>query len=298
MLEQLDLNFLDSPETIACFLLKIPDGYALFETGPHSTFPVLLKLLAEKGIKLEEIKHVFLTHIHLDHAGAAWALAEAGANVYVHPRGYPHLLDPSKLLDSARRIYQDQMDYLWGQFKPIPEEQLFEVADLQSWKFGDTEVRAHYTPGHAVHHIAWQVGADLIAGDVAGVRIGKGPVMPPCPPPDINLDHWNESIDRIRELAPARVWLTHFGVVKNVETHLNELQQRLQDWANWIYPWFEKGTAASEIVPQFQEYVKNQLIEEGISGQELEKYEKANPAWMSVAGLLRYWYKKTNAQSK
>ncbi|MBR9923024.1 MAG: MBL fold metallo-hydrolase [Bacteroidetes bacterium] len=295
MLHPIDLKFLDTPETIACFLLPTPGGYALFETGPHSTFDRLVMQLQARNIKLEEIKYVFLTHIHLDHAGSAWALAEAGATVYVHPRGYPHLLDPSKLLHSAKRIYKDQMDYLWGQFKPIPENKLVEAADGQEWEFGNVKVTAHYTPGHAVHHIAWQVNNELIAGDVAGVKIGGGPVMPPCPPPDINLEDWDASIERITKLPIDKLWLTHFGAVNAVHAHLGALQQKYRDWANWIKPWFDKGTTPETIVPEFQKYVQQQLLEEGVPEGELDKYEKANPSWMSVAGLLRYWKKRTSA---
>jgi glyoxylase-like metal-dependent hydrolase (beta-lactamase superfamily II) len=295
MLQPIDLNFLDTPETIAVFLLPIPDGYALFETGPHSTYDHLQQALSERGISVSEIRYVFLTHIHLDHAGAAWALAKEGAQVYVHPRGYPHLLDPSRLYASAKRIYQDDMDRLWGDFRPIPEEQLHEVQDGDQFQLGGHLVTAHFTPGHAVHHIAWQVDRALVAGDVAGVKIQEGPVMPPCPPPDINLEHWKESIDRILELDLDHLWLTHFGKVTAIDSHLTALWDRLQAWAHWIRPWFEEQVPAEEIVPKFQEFVQQDLLANGVQPDELDKYEKANPSWMSVAGLLRYWYKKTKA---
>src|SRR5262249_13735426 len=153
----------------------------------------------------------FLTHIHLDHAGAAWAMAEMGANIYVHPRGYAHLADPSKLMASAKRLYQDQMDALWGTMKPIPAQQLVQVENGQKFTAGELEMVGWHTPGHAYHHIAWQCGKLVFTGDVGGVSIEGGPVQPPCPPPDIDPPAWKKSIELLRELQPERLYLSHFG---------------------------------------------------------------------------------------
>ncbi|MEM8523419.1 MAG: MBL fold metallo-hydrolase [Bacteroidota bacterium] len=293
MIHTLDLNFLNSSETIAAFLLKTEKGSILFETGPHSTLPQLEKELAKYDVQLEDIQHVFVTHIHLDHAGAAWAFAKLGAKIYVHPRGQKHLHDPSRLYNSAKRIYQDKMEYLWGTMEGISAEQLQVVEHQEVVKVNGVEIRALHTPGHAVHHIAWQIGDEIITGDVAGVKIGDALVVPPCPPPDIDVEDWQNSIAILKTALPKSLYLTHFGKVKRTLQHLDELEQRLLDWANWMKPHFEKDTPQAEIVPQFQAYVQQELKAAGITKvADLERYEKANPSWMSVAGLMRYWKKK------
>lgn len=293
MIHILDLHFLDHTDTIASFLIETSEGPILIETGPHSTFDQLKKEVSRVGHQIEDIKHVFLTHIHLDHAGAAWAMAELGATIYVHPFGYKHLQNPVKLMESARRIYQDQMDRLWGEMKLIPEDKLIKVEHGEAIQIGDTKVISHHTPGHAVHHIAWQIDEQLFCGDVAGVKIGDGIVVPPCPPPDINVEDWQESIKKIKAIAPKEIYLTHFGKVTDILPHLDALEKRLLAWANWMKPHFEAQNKPEDITPLFQEYVKQELLAAGIDQEGLAQYEGANPSWMSVAGLLRYWRKKT-----
>ena len=148
----IDLKFLGLERAIAVFLVETSIGPILIETGPHSSLPKLKSGLSKLGYELKDIKHVLLTHIHLDHAGAAWAFAEQGAKIHLHPRGYRHLNEPSKLLESARRIYKDQMDSLWGSIKPIPEDNLLTVEDGEVLTFGDVSIKAMHTPGHAQHH--------------------------------------------------------------------------------------------------------------------------------------------------
>ena len=232
--------------------------------------------------------------LDLHFKGAAWALAETGAKVYVHPFGYKHLLDPSKLYNSAKRIYGDEMETLWGDMKSIPEDQLFAVEDKTEIKVGDLTFKAWHTPGHASHHIAWQIGETVFTGDVAGCRVNLGPVVPPCPPPDIDIEAWETSIQKIRALNPESLYLTHFSKVTDVDSHFSELSERLQNWAEWMKPHFEAGTHPNEITPLFQEFAAKELRDAGVSEQEIPMYEAANPAWMSVAGLLRYWKKRTS----
>jgi glyoxylase-like metal-dependent hydrolase (beta-lactamase superfamily II) len=290
----IDLGFRGVNEAIGSFLVESNGQLALFETGPHSTFSNLKQKVEVLGYSLDSIKDVFITHIHLDHAGAAWALAELGATVYLHPVGYPHMNDPSRLMSSAKRIYQDEMETLWGDMKAIPSEKLRVVEHGEIIQLGELNIKAHHTPGHAVHHIAWQLGDILFAGDVAGVKIGKGIVVPPCPPPDINIEDWIDSINLIRQLDLSKIYLTHFGPIDNIEEHLNNLEKILWDWANWMKPYYDAQTNKEEIIPKFQNYVAQQLMDGGIDDAGLEQYEKANPSWMSVAGLLRYWKKKLN----
>ncbi|HMQ46514.1 MAG TPA: MBL fold metallo-hydrolase [Saprospiraceae bacterium] len=294
MLHLLDLHFLNRANTIASFLLETEDGPYLFETGPYSTYSYLTSALKEKGYAPGDIRKVFLTHIHLDHAGAAWALAAEGATVYVHPQGYKHLQDPSKLMASATRIYGDEMDRLWGRMEAIPMENLQAVAHEQVFPTQEYLIKAWHTPGHAVHHIAWQVNDVLIAGDVAGVKIGQGPVVPPCPPPDIHIEFWQHSIELMRQLTLNTLFLTHYGAIEKaaIPAHLDALEAELLSWANWIKPYYDQQADPDWLTPKFQAFVQDALVKRGVDAADLELYENANPSWMSVAGLLRYWSKK------
>lgn len=291
MIHILDLHF-QTDHTIASFVVETTEGPVLIETGPHSVLPYLETGLAGLGYRLSDIQHVLLSHIHFDHAGAAWALAQAGAQVHVHPFGYRHLLDPTKLYQSAKRIYGDQMEALWGDMQPIAEAQLHEVADEAKLVIGEHTFKAWHTPGHAVHHIAWQLGEVIFTGDVAGVKIGEGPVVPPCPPPDINLEDWKASLNRLRALQPKALYLTHFGLVDDYAAHFDQLEGMLDDWAAWIKPHWEAGKSPTEVTPDFQAYAATQLRKAGLDAHQVDQYEAANPAWMSVAGLMRYWKKK------
>lgn len=297
MIDIIDLNFLDSDHTIAAFLVETSEGPVLIESGPHSTFPRLVEELDKRDVKLSDLKHVLLTHIHLDHAGAAWALAEAGARIYVHPVGAPHLIDPSRLMSSAKRIYQDQMDYLWGKMEAIPEEQVHPVAQGEKILIGDQAFIGWHTPGHAIHHIAWQMGEQVFCGDVAGVKIEDGLVVPPCPPPDIHLPDWETSIALLKRLDPSVLYLTHFGKVTNCVPHLDELQARLWEWANWVKPHFEAGKSAGEISGAFQDFVEQELRAKGVPESSLVQYNKANPPFMSVVGLMRFWKKEAERKT-
>lgn len=292
MVHVIDLNFHVS-EAIAVFVIESSEGLILIESGPHSTMPYLEKGLSELGYSLSQVSHVLLTHIHFDHAGAAWALAKEGAKVFVHPVGYPHLLDPGKLYNSAKRIYGDMMESLWGLMEGIPEEQLQVVEDASTLNIGEHSFLALHTPGHANHHIAWQWEDIIFCGDVGGVRVPGGPVVPPCPPPDINLEAWRKSIERILEQNPTQLYLTHYGSVDEPASHMEKLRNIMDDWANWIKPYWEAGKKPNEVVPEFRQYAEQQLRDAGLDDMGVSRYEAANPAWMSVAGLMRYWRKKS-----
>lgn len=285
----LDLNFLGTSSAIASFLIESEDGLILIETGPETTIEHLKNDIAEAGYDWQDVKHVLLTHIHFDHAGAAWIFAQNGAQIYVHPIGLPHLQNPERLWNSAKMIYKDDMDRLWGKMESIPEKQLTAADDGDVLKIGEHEFKVHYTPGHAIHHNAYQIGDIVFTGDVAGVRIDHGQVVPPCPPPDIDLGAWKKSIQKLRDVNPKIMYLTHFGAVEDVESHLNILEKMLDNWADWMKPYYDAKTPAEEITPKFMEYTQNQLREAGVSEKNVERYEYANPSWMSVSGLLRYW---------
>lgn len=291
----LDLHFQSIEHAIGSFLVQTQDGPVLIESGPYSTFPHLTDALAKHGIKISDIRHLLLSHIHFDHAGAAWAFAEAGATIYLHPFGADHMHDPSKLVASATMIYGDQMDTLWGKMAGIPKAQLKTMAHEECLQIGGETFRALHTPGHAKHHLAWQWGSTIFCGDVAGVKIDQGPVVPPCPPPDINIEDWHQSIETVLAQKPDKLVLTHYGEINNPDAHLQQLKSILTDWSQWVKAKWESGMSNEEMVPLFQQYTKNQLRQQGVSEQGLAQYEAANPAFMSVAGLVRYWKKKQQA---
>ncbi len=293
MIKIIKLSLEYIPFAIAAHIVETEIGPILVETGPHSTLPVLKAGLAQHGYKMEDIKHVFLTHIHLDHAGAAWAFAEKGATVYMHPFGEKHMADPSKLIASAKMIYKDKMDMLWGTLKPIPAAQIVTVSHGEKFTIGGVEIICWNTPGHAVHHCSFQIGKSLIAGDVAGVKIGEnGMVVAPLPPPDINIEHWMNSINLLESLDIDTLYIAHFGKVTNVINHLTALRVLLWDWANWMLPYYQDKTPPAEVVPKFAAYVNQQLIDSGVSKEDMIVYESSNPSNMGVFGLLRYWKKK------
>ena len=298
MIHVLDLNFQGQKNTIASYLFETADGPVLFETGPYSTNENLRKAIKKAGFKFEDIKHVFISHVHFDHAGGAWAFAEHGAKIYTHPIGAKHLKSPEKLYNSAKRIYGKQMESLWGKMEAIPSRQVVSVRNGEKVKVGKSKFRALHTPGHATHHVAWEYKKVLFAGDVAGVKIGKSIVVPPCPPPDINVEDWCKSIKMLLDKRYEKVYLSHFGEISEVKPHLVELRGRIKNWANWIKPYFEKGASQKKVIPEFEQYVQKQLKMGGATAATLKKYEAANPAFMSVAGLYRYWSKKEEAAQK
>ena len=290
----LDLHF-GTDGTIAAFLLRSRDGPVLVETGPDSTYPALESALNAAGTAPEEVRHALLTHIHLDHAGAAWRLARLGATVYVHPAGAPHLADPSKLLASARRIYGEQMDTLLGRLEAIPSERLKVVEDGEVLAIGGLRLEALHTPGHAWHHIAYRIDGTVFTGDVGGVRMAGGPVVPPCPPPDIDLEAWRASLARLAAVDADALYLTHFGPVTEVRDHLSGLERSLEAFASWVREKLRRGFEEQPLVPLFEAFTEGFLTAQGSDEALLRRYALANPAFMSVAGLARYWRRREKA---
>ncbi|MCS6928075.1 MAG: MBL fold metallo-hydrolase [Saprospiraceae bacterium] len=293
----LDLKFLGLARAIAVFVVEGPKGVALVETGPHSTHERVSELVSELGWSPSDFRHIFLSHIHFDHAGAAWVWGRQGARVYVHPVGRAHLMAPEKLYQSARRIYGDQMEHLWGTVEPIPESQLYAPEHGEIIEAVGLRFRAWYTPGHATHHLAWEVSepggnAVVFTGDVAGVCINGHYVVPPCPPPDINIEDWLSSIQLLHALPASTLYLTHFGLVEDKVRHLHDLEKRLLAWANWMKPYAQRKAQVEEVMPEFLAFVREDMTAAGIDAATAACYEAANPAFMSVAGLLRYWNKK------
>ena len=327
-LDYIDLEFLGSAEIIAAVLMHGPEGVALIDPGPSSSLPVLEAALAARGFSSRDVRAILLTHIHLDHAGAAGTLVARcpHAQVYVHERGAPHLVDPSKLLSSATRLYGDDMDRLWGEVRPVPEERLRVLADdrpLETqgalrtdqaglrppdagrsglWSGGNRplsivghEIEWAYTPGHAWHHVSYFSPAVRIAfvGDTAGICRPSGRVvLPPTPPPDIDLKAWRVSTDRILAWHPDQLFLTHFGPQPAPRVHFHDLWTRMDEWSLRVKALLERPGTDADRSQRFMDDVMNELTR-ATSRDEAMAYARAGRFDFSWAGLARYWRKKS-----
>ncbi len=292
-IEIIDLDFMGTEEIIASFLLTGGNSAAIVETGPSTCIENLLRGLEENGVAPEDVEKVLLTHIHLDHSGASGVLADRlpNATFYVHEVGYQHLVDPSKLLKSASRIYGDRMDELWGEVRPVPEDRIVTLEGGEEIEAAGGILAAHYTPGHAYHHLAFHEPGSgmLFAGDVGGVRMpGQSYVKPPTPPPEVDVEAWKRSIEAIRKLDPGFICPTHFGCYEDVGRHLGELEQRLEDWLLLVEERMDEGRSQEDIVEEFGVRGDEEMLREGADPEDSERYELAANYEMLVAGLVRY----------
>jgi len=289
----INLDFKGMAMPIYTFMVESSEGLIIIESGPHSTIGNLELGLKDLGFNIDDVTHVLLTHIHLDHAGGAWCLAEKGAKIYVHPFGYAHMNDPSKLLASAKKIYGESMDSLWGTLKSIPSDRLFQVEDEAYVKIGDLNFKAWHTPGHAKHHIVWQLDEVLFTGDLAGIRMDGGPPIPPLPPPDINIEDWVHSIERVLQInGIEKCFLTHGSLVEDCTPFLNQMIDTLKAYAQFIKPYIVNGTSVDEIAPHFSAFVKSYLVERGLDKIHADKFSSGGEVVADIHGLRRYWKKK------
>ena len=292
MIHVLDTRQLGRPGIIAATALETNEGLALFDTGPESTFSNVVAELGKAGARPEDVRHVFLSHIHFDHAGAAWRFAELGATVYVHPRGEAHLVDPTKLIESARRIFGDEMERLWGRVATVPRDRVTVLDDGDVVRVGDLDIRAIATPGHASHHHVYQWEQNLFGGDIAGVRLGSGPPIPPFVPPELHIESWLESIDKIRALQFTKLYLPHFGLVEeSIDAHFDALEERVRRWSTWLRDRILASDDQERLIRDFAEYEANDLRAGGGDEELVGDYETADPSYMAVSAGLRYWKK-------
>jgi glyoxylase-like metal-dependent hydrolase (beta-lactamase superfamily II) len=294
----IDLQFQGEPQVIAAYLVRGYERAILIESGPGSTIDALLAGIRAAGLDVTDLTDVYVTHIHLDHAGAAGLLATMNPQlkVHTHPFGVAHVIDPSKLIASATRIYGDQMDRLWGGWAPIDESRVLPIEDGESIDLGGRTLTAHFTPGHARHHVAYldQESGDLYAGDVAGIHIpGAGFVLPPTPPPEFDPDGWAESIALMRSLAPLRLVPTHFGPVADPSARLGELETELAHFVEIGEASFAAGEDQAQLTARLQADTAGHI---GADQTELlAKLELASPAYMAAMGLSRYLTKRAQA---
>jgi glyoxylase-like metal-dependent hydrolase (beta-lactamase superfamily II) len=275
--DPLDLHHLGDERVIGTYLLETEDGLALQDCGPSTCVPALKEQLAERGLALTDLRHLLLSHIHLDHAGAAGVLVREhpGLQVHVSEIGAPHVVDPSRLEASARRLYEDEFDVLWGELAPIPEQNVHVVGEKV------LGLDCFPSPGHAAHHVCYLDGeGTLYAGDAAGVRIMPDRhIWPVSPPPEVDLDAWERTIDELELRAPERLALIHFGVVDQPRDHLRRLRRQLRLWGQRVRQGMDED--------EFVDAARADLEE----ADEATYYERAAPLWQSYRGLRRYWDK-------
>jgi glyoxylase-like metal-dependent hydrolase (beta-lactamase superfamily II) len=294
----IDLHFQDEPQVIAAYLVRGRTGAILIETGPGSTFDALVAGIGAAGLSVNDLTAVYVTHIHLDHAGAAGLLAAINPRltVHAHPFGVPHIVDPSKLIASAARIYGDQMDRLWGKWAPIDTDRVKPIEHGERIDLGGRVLTAWHTPGHARHHVAFleDHNGDLYTGDVAGVQIpGAGYVLAPTPPPEFDPKSWADSIALMRSLQPLRLVPTHFGPVSKPGERLAALERSLARFVEIA----EGSHGAGEDQVRLTERLHAE-IEERIADTApglIDRLELASPSYMAAMGLTRYLTKRTEA---
>lgn len=292
----IDLKFRDIPGAIAVYVIPHAHGAVLVETGPGSTLPALKAGLNRFGLRISDITDVLLTHIHLDHAGAAGWLARQGAQIHVHQVGAPHLANPEKLLSSATRIYGEMMDELWGDFLAVPEDRLSILQDGEVVEVADLQFEVLDTPGHANHHNAYIFRDICFTGDVGGVRLqGTNFIRLPMPPPEFELETWRASLAKLKQKYQdgrfKRIAPTHFGIFDDPAWHLAELERTLVEIEQWIVEVMSLSPTVDELKEKFLSWNQSRSQGKGLHPDVLQAYEAANPSWMSAYGIYRYWHK-------
>jgi glyoxylase-like metal-dependent hydrolase (beta-lactamase superfamily II) len=277
-MEPIDLLHLGNERVIGVYVVETPEGRALFDCGPASTFERL-----REAVDLAEIRHLLLSHIHLDHAGATGHVVREYPHIRVHVSevGAPHVVDPSRLIASARRLYGDVLDTLYREPLPVPQESVEVIWDSAAG------VKSFAAPGHAAHHACYLMDdGTLLAGDAAGVRILPADhVVPAAPPPEIDVEAWNETFDEILRRQPERLALTHFGVVAGMESvaeHIASMRSRLALWTKRV----SEGMGQDEFVAAATADL------EASEGAGADAYVNAAPFFQSYLGLERYVRKK------
>ena len=297
-IEILDLHFQGAPGLIASFLLQGPDGYVLIETGPGSCHETLVAALAGRGLAPTDIDAVLVTHIHFDHAGGAGWWAQQGVRLCVHEVGARHVIDPSRLIGSATRIYGDRMETLWGEILPAPEEHVRALADGDVVDAGGISIRAIHTPGHAGHHHVYRVGDVGFVGDAMGIRGGATSWLDlPAPPPEFDLEVWKRTVQRLREEGFDSIYRTHFGPTDDVPAELDRVEELIEASAQTVRALLEEGVERDEMIERYRSWMAGRAVAEGADPALLVKDGKLNPRAMSVDGIARYWKKRAEAGS-
>ena len=301
--DYVDLRFLDQPGIIATAILHGARGVALVDPGPSTSLDHLREALQQKGFTVADVRQLLLTHIHLDHAGGAGSLVRENPaiEVFVHERGAPHMADPARLLQSAGRLYGQDMGPLWGEFLAGPAERLRALRGGETISAGGRDLEVEYTPGHATHHVAYFDRSSRVAfvGDVAGIRRGGGSyVMPPTPPPDVDLEGWRESETRILAWDPDTLFLTHFGPFHGARLQFQQLRDNIEDWSRIVRRLLaDDALDDSQRQQTFVEEASREL-RRAVGEAEAEPYSRAGRLDYSWQGLSRYWRRASTVRSE
>jgi glyoxylase-like metal-dependent hydrolase (beta-lactamase superfamily II) len=294
-LSYVDLHFLGRPRAIATAVIGARGQLALVDPGPTTCLAALEFGLNGLGVGLGDLTDILLTHIHLDHAGATGAIVRRhpGVRVHVHERGAAHMADPSRLVASAARLYGADMDRLWGEFAAVPAKNIHALAGGERLQAGGRSFEVAYTPGHAAHHVSYFDAASGIAfvGDTAGVCIDGGYVLPPTPPPDIDVELWTRSAARIEAWSPATLFLTHFGPVNGVRAHVQTLLDNLGRALGWVRASLREPGTDEERARRFAEELDRDF-RRSMSETQLAAYRAAAPPDVLWLGLARYLRKR------
>lgn len=293
-----DLDFLGRPRVIATAVLRSERSLTLVDPGPSSCLDTLRSKLGDMGVGISDVTSLLLTHIHLDHAGATGSILQENPDVevYVHERGAPHMVDPSKLLASATRLYGADMDRLWGDFIPVPEDRVHALQGGEVVTTGERELEVAYTPGHASHHVSYFDPTTRVAfvGDTAGIRTGPERLaMPPTPPPDIDIEVWRESIERIRAWRASTLFITHFGPHEEPDAHLDDLLRHLDAMSDIARRCLERDPAeADEARRDAFVHEMHLHLQRHLPASKAALYDYAAPLDQCWLGLARYWRKR------
>ena len=293
----LDLHWTGRPRSIAAALLRAKNFTALLDPGPSSTLPRLRQLLQQQGLRIADLQAIFLTHIHLDHAGATGSLVRENPalRVYVHGKGAPHLLDPAKLLESAGRLFGEDRDLLFGDFLPVPTENLKILQGGEVLAAGSRELQVFYTPGHASHHVTYFEPQDGVAyvGDTTGISVqGDAFVLPAMPPPDVSMESWDDSLDLISGLQPRKLFLTHFGFSERVPEHIATFRKRFHLWSGTAQEIARQNLDAEHASRTFCDAAEAEAARY-LSPEQLAHYLFNGSLPLSWLGLQRYHRKKS-----
>lgn len=284
---------------VGVFAQALPDGrLLLIEAGSGATVDAVRAGLASLGAGPDDVAAIVVTHVHLDHAAGAGGLAAwSGAPVHVHPDGARHLVDPSRLWNSAARIYGDAMDALWGPMDPVPAAQVHALDDGGDLDVGGARYRVLHTPGHARHHLALlDPHGGAFVGDAAGILLPGVPLLRPAlPPPETDLEAAEASSRRLAAARPDRLLLTHFGEVRHVADHLDLCVARNRAWADEVRRGLDAGEDEAALIRRVEALEDAELDAAGVSGPPREAYKASSDARMTVMGVARYWRKRGEA---
>ena len=292
-IQPIDLNFSGNPEVIASYLIRGGDSPVIVESGPGSTLDSLRAGLDKFGLSFEDISDVFVTHIHLDHSGGAWALAEAGARLHVPRPGARHVIEPGRLVESARMVYGDRFDELWGEVRSVAEEKVNALEDEQEVNAGGLKFHCWDSHGHARHHQVFGLGDVAFVGDVVGCRLpGQQFIALTSAPPQFDPEAWAHTLDKLEAQNYRQIYPTHFGPVDDVADHVKRYRSIVRTTSELVRRLVGSGASDEEIRAEFRDFARERAERDGLSEDDWQRYESANPSDMCADGVALYWRKK------